>query len=478
MSTGPVKIEFGTDGWRGIIAEDFTFPNVRICAQAVAEYLQAHGLAGQGLVVGYDTRFGSDRFAEAVAEVVAANGVPVALCDAPAPTPVVSYSIVDRRAGGAVIITASHNPAAWNGFKYKPEYAGSAAPEVVAELEERIAAIQQRDAVQRMVLSDAIAAGLVERFDPSPAYLAQMERLVDLDRLRQAGITVVVDSMYGAGIGYFRRLLAGGRTRVIEIRGEVNPNFPGMHNPEPIARNLGPLIEQVRSDHADVGLATDGDADRIGIVDERGSFVNQLQTYALLLLYLLEVRGCRGPAIRSITSTAMADRLGKLYGIPIIETPVGFKYVGPAMMEHGAIMGGEESGGFGFSGHIPERDAILAGLYALDFMVSRGGPFSTVVEFLEQKVGKWFYDRADVSFAPDARQAILQRVATAEPAEIDGLRVVATSEIDGKKFVLEDGSWLLIRFSGTEPLLRIYTETTSAERVARIIAAGRAIAGV
>jgi alpha-D-glucose phosphate-specific phosphoglucomutase len=478
LSTAPVKIEFGTDGWRAIIAEDFTFPNVRICAQAVADYLKSQGLADRGLVVGYDTRFGSDRFAEAVAEVAAGNGVPVALCAAPAPTPVVSYSVLDRKAGGAVIITASHNPSSWNGFKYKPDYAGSAAPEIVAELEERIRMIQEDGDVRREPLDAALNRGAVERFDPAPPYLAQVERLLDVNRLRNAGITVVVDSMHGAGIGYFRRVLEGGSTRVVEIRDSINPTFPNMHNPEPIGRNLGPLFERIRAEHADVGLATDGDADRIGIIDERGEFVNQLQTYALFLLYLLEVRGQRGPAIRSITSTAMADRLGELYGIPVVETAVGFKYVGPEMMERGAIMGGEESGGFGFSGHIPERDAILAGLFALDFMVQRGGSFSSVLNYLEEKVGAWYYDRADVTFAAADRDAILRRVASAEPDAVDGLRVVGMNEIDGKKFALEDGSWLLIRFSGTEPLLRIYTETRSEDRVPRIIAAGRAIAGV
>jgi phosphomannomutase len=251
-----------------------------------------------------------------------------------------------------------------------------------------------------------------------------------------------------------------------------------MHNPEPIARNLAPLLERIRAERADIGLSTDGDADRIGLVDERGVFVNQLETYAIFLLYLLEVRGQRGPAIRSLTSTAMADKLGELYGIPVVETPVGFKYVGPEMMQRGAIMGGEESGGFGFSGHIPERDAILAGLFAVDFMVHRGGSFSKVLEYLVEKVGSWYYDRADVTFAAADRPRILQRVASAEPDTIDGLRVVSMNEIDGKKFALDDGSWLLIRFSGTEPLLRIYTETTSADRVPRIIAAGREIAGV
>jgi alpha-D-glucose phosphate-specific phosphoglucomutase len=476
----PARIEFGTDGWRAIIAEDFTFDNVRLCAQAVADYLRGVGLAERGLVVGYDTRFASDRFAEAVAEVAAGNDVPVFLCEAPAPTPVVSYSVLDRQAGGAVVITASHNSGEWNGFKYKPDYAGSASPEVVAELEDRIRVLQRAEhgSVRRLALTEAERQHLVTRFDPAPPYFAQAERLVDVRRLRGAGFTVVADAMHGAGIGYFRRILEGGSTKVIEIRNERNPLFPGMHNPEPIGRNLDALADRVLAEKADVGLATDGDADRIGLMDERGEFINPLDTYGLLLLYLLDVRGQSGPAIRSLTSTAMADRLGKLYGIPVIETPVGFKYIGPKMMEIGAIMGGEESGGFGFGGHIPERDAIIAGLFALDFMAARGRPLSEVLNYVSERAGASFYERVDLTFDPAVRGEILRRVASAEPTTIDGARVVSMSEVDGKKFVLDDGTWLLIRFSGTEPLLRIYTETTSQERVPRIIAEGRRIAGV
>ena len=473
------SILFGTDGWRALIAEDYTFDNVRLCAQAVADHLQQLDGAWRGLVVAYDTRFGSEHFAEAVAEVSAANGIPVALCAAPCPTPVASYSVVDRGAAGGVIITASHNPGEWNGFKFKPDYGGSANAEVTEGLEARIRELQAgKDSVKRMRLSEAEAAGLVTRFDPAPAYFKRLAELVDLERIRAAGLTVVVDSMHGAGSGYFRRALEGGSTRAIEIRAERNPAFPGMHNPEPIAHNLVPLVERVKAEGADLGLATDGDSDRIGIVDERGVFVNQLETYALLLLYLLEIRGRRGPAIRSLTSTSMADRLGKRYGIPIYETSVGFKYVGPRMMETGAIFGGEESGGFGFGGHIPERDAIVAGLCALDMMVALKLPMSGVLAYLTEKAGPSFYDRWDVTYAAERRPEITRQVAAAQPAEIVGLPVASVNDSDGKKFMLSDGSWLLIRFSGTEPVLRIYTETTSAEMVNQILTAGRELAGV
>jgi phosphomannomutase len=474
----PTTIEFGTDGWRAIIAEDFTFENVRYCAQAVADYLHESGQAGNGLIVGYDTRFASDRFAAAVAEVAAANDISVYLCNRPEPTPVVSYSVLDRKAGGGVVITSSHNPAPYNGFKYKPEYAGSASPEIVARLEDRIRVHQAAGSVRRVSFAEAQRRGRVEQIDARVPYLAQMGRLVDLDRLRASGLQVVHDAMYGAGIGYFAHVLAGGRTVVSGLHDEINPNFPGLHGPEPIPPNVDALLATVRERGAAVGLATDGDADRIGLVDEQGHFVNQLEVYALLLLYLLEVRGLRGPAVRSLTSTSMADRLGARFGIPVFETPVGFKYVGPQMIERNAILGGEESGGYGFKDHIPERDAILAGLYLLDLCVQKQQPLSEIVRYLHEVAGPSYYDRDDVTFPADQREAIVNRVNAAEPRSIGGLRVERIDNMEGRKFYLDDGSWLLVRFSGTEPLLRIYTETTSPERVRRILDEGHAMAGV
>jgi phosphomannomutase len=284
--------------------------------------------------------------------------------------------------------------------------------------------------------------------------------------------------MYGAGIGCFAEVLGGGRTTVTGLHDEVNPNFPGLHGPEPIPPNVDQLLSAVRERRASVGLATDGDADRIGLVDETGRFINQLEVYALLLLYLLEVRGLRGPAVRSLTSTSMADRLGSRYGIPVFETPVGFKYVGPKMIAEDAILGGEESGGYGFRGHIPERDAILAGLYLLDLCVQKAQPLSEIVSYLHEVAGASHYDRDDVHFPTDQREAIVNRVTSAQPSSIGGLKVDRIDDMEGRKFYLEDGSWLLVRFSGTEPLLRIYTETTSPERVRKILDEGHAMAGV
>jgi phosphomannomutase len=472
----PSGIKFGTDGWRAIIAEDYTYANVRTCAQAVADYLKEEGKASAGLVVGYDTRFASEGFAAAVAEVAGANGLKVWLSDRAIPTPVVSFSVLHYHAGGGVVITASHNPGTYNGFKYKPDYAGSASPEVIEALEERIEWIHANSAARRQPLEELVQYGRVQYVDPTDAYLERVNQLVDLSDVRSAGLKVVEDAMHGAGAGYFGRLLEGGSTSVAGIRQERNPAFPGIA-PEPITPNLAALIRAMEEETADVGLATDGDADRIGVVDERGTFINQHQVYALLLLYLLEFRGLRGPAVRSVTSSGMADRLGEIYGVPVLETAVGFKYIGPKMTEIDAIMGGEESGGFGFAGHIPERDAIVSGAFLLDLMVKLQRPMSAVIEYLQEKVGSFYYDRADVHFADEEREAILSRVASSQPTEIDGSKVVGLNTIDGYKFALEDGSWLLIRFSGTEPLLRIYTETTSPDRVPRILAEGRRIAG-
>jgi phosphomannomutase len=390
---------------------------------------------------------------------------------------VTSFSVLHYRTGGGVVITASHNPGTYNGFKYKPDYAGSASPEVISALEDRIEWIYEHQAVTRRPLNELLQAGAVEYIDPTEAYLARVNELVDLTEIREAGLKIVADAMYGAGAGYFKRLLEGGSTRVIGIRQERNPAFPGIA-PEPITPNLSASFRAIRQEMADAGLATDGDADRIGLIDEQGGFINQHQVYALLLLYLLEFREQRGPAVRSITSSSMIDRLGEIYGVPVYQTPVGFKYIGPKMMETNAIVGGEESGGFGFAGHIPERDAIVAGVFLLDLMVKLKRPMSAVVEYLQEKVGSYFYDRVDVNFPAAQRQAILDRVAGANPEEIDGSKVQGVNTSDGFKFDLADGSWLLIRFSGTEPLLRIYTETTSRDRVQRILGEGRRIAGV
>lgn len=475
MSESPIK--FGTDGWRAIIAEDFTFANVRACAAAVARYLRRHGLDQRPFVIGYDTRFASEDFAAAVAEVLAGAGIRTLLADRPCPTPVVSFAILERGAGGAVVITASHNPWRYNGFKYKPEYAGSASPEIIAEIEGDLPEALAGPPPGRVALSEAERTGVVARFDPRPTYLARLSELVDLDSLRAAGLRVAVDAMYGAGAGYFPELLSGGATEVAEIHGERNPLFPGIASPEPIARNLEELCAMVPREGFHAGVANDGDADRVGLVDERGRFINQLQVFALLTYYLLEYRGERGPIVKSVTTTQMVQRLGEQYGVPVYETQVGFKYLGPKMLQVDALIGGEESGGYGFRGHIPERDGVLAGLYLLDFMARTGKRPSELLDELYERVGPHFYDRVDIHLSEAERPQVLARAQAARPDAIAGLPVTSVDTTDGFRFVLDGRGWLLLRFSGTEPLLRIYTEVDDEALVPRILEGGRELAG-
>ncbi|MDP2919963.1 MAG: phosphoglucomutase/phosphomannomutase family protein [Dehalococcoidia bacterium] len=470
-------IKFGTDGWRAVIADDFTFENVRYCAQGFADYLKAKGLDKRGIAIGYDYRFASEDFAATCAEVMAGNGIRTWLSPKAIPTPQVVFTLLAKRAGGGVIITASHNPARWNGFKVREETGVSISSEVSADVEKYVNLAASTGKVNRMPLAQALEQKRVEYLDMTSEYLGQISRLVDSQKLRNAGYDIIIDSMYGAGCGLFRQLLGGGTNRLTEINGERNPAFPGI-NPEPIAPNLKKLSAMVVEQKANVGMATDGDADRIGIIDEKGNFITQLQTYALLALYLLEVRGERGAIIKTVTSTSMLDRLGEIYKVPVYETPVGFKYVAPLFLKHKAIIGGEESGGYGFRGHVPERDSLPAGLYILDFMRQTGKAPSQLLEYLFGKVGPHYYDRIDLRFPTEAREQIIERVNKASPQSIAGEKVVRTDTVDGFRFFLKDHSWLLIRFSGTEPVLRIYTETGKQDRVQKILQAGKELTGL
>jgi alpha-D-glucose phosphate-specific phosphoglucomutase len=469
-------IKFGTDGWRAVIAEDFTFENVRYCAQGVAEYLKKAKLADRGLVIGYDTRFASEDFAAAAAEVVAGNGIKVYLTTKALPTPVISFGVTDKKAGGAIVITASHNPPEWNGFKYKDEHGASASDEITSKIVEFISRAYDEGGVDRLPMVEAKKRGLVVATDLDPAYITQIARLIDLDKLKKAGLNLVIDPMYGAGSGYLTKMLAGGNNKLTEINAVRNPLFPGLQ-PEPIMPNLDGLSAAVVKQQADAGLATDGDADRMGVIDEKGNFINQLQVFALLCLYMLEVRGERGPIIKTLTTTSMTYRLGEIFNVPVYETAVGFKYVAPLMMSKGALIGGEESGGYGFRGHIAERDGVLASLYFLDLMVRTGKSPSELLSYLYSKVGPHYYKRVDIKFPEQKRQSIIDRVR--KPIEtIDGVKVTKLDTTDGYRFILADNTWLLIRFSGTEPLLRIYNETDSPERAERILKIGREMAGV
>lgn len=472
-----MTIKFGTDGWRAVIADEFTFENVAICAQGVANYIKEIGSSDQGLMVGYDTRFASKDFAVCAAEVFAGNGMRALLCDRAAPTPVVSYNVLVHATAGAAVITASHNPPQWNGFKFKPDYGGSASSEIVAQLEEHIARISKKG-VSSLPLSQAMSQGLIREVDPTPPYLEQIKRLADLDAIKKSGLNIVVDVMHGAGAGYLPTLLQGAKGSITEIRGEVNPAFPGMHQPEPIAENLTLLSKLVVKNKADVGIAYDGDADRLGIIDETGQYLNTLQVFALLALYLLDVKGDRGPLVKSLTSSDMLFKLGELYDVPVLETGVGFKYAGPLMIKENALMGGEESGGYGFRGHIPERDGVLSSLFLLEFMVRKEMRPSELLKYLYSKVGEWHYSRRDVPFNAAKRTGLQQRLDDSSAVkEIAGMKVTSTDTMEGRRFRFDQG-WLIVRFSGTEPLVRVYAEADTPERVESLMDGAAALLGI
>ena len=362
-------IRFGTDGWRARIAEDYTFDNVRRCSQGFASYLLAHGKQRVDVVVGHDKRFAAEHFAAAAAEVMAARGFRVWLTDGATPTSVVSYSIVERGAAAGINITASHNPPWDCGFKVRDENGAAIAPDGLKEIE---ALIPPVDEVKRLPLDEAKAKGQVQVWDPALAYLDHIGKLVEIEPIKQAGLNILVEPMWGNGSGWFPRILGGGKTQVAEIHCERNPLFPEMTRPEPIPPNVDVALQRTVELGADVCLIMDGDADRMGIGDENGTFINQLQVYALLAYYMLEVRGERAPIVKTLSTTSMLDKLGQMYGVPVYQTGVGFKYVGPKMLETEAMIGGEESGGYAFQGSVPERDGILGNLYFLDLMVRTG----------------------------------------------------------------------------------------------------------
>ena len=469
------KIAFGTDGWRGVIAEDYTFNNVRRAAQGFATYLLEQAREGQWVVVGYDKRFASENFAAAAAEVLAGNGLNVYLTDGATPTPVISFAVVHKKACGAVNITASHNPPTDNGFKVRDENGSAIDPEGLKRIEALIP--HTVEDVKHIPLSEGQGDGRIVTFDASEAYIANLQKLVDFQPIKDAGFTVVVDAMWGNGAGWFTRLLGGGKTRIIEIHNTRNPAFPEMKRPEPIRPNIDVGLRATVENNADVLLITDGDADRCGIGDENGEFINQLRVYALLALYLLEVRAERGDIVKTLSTTTMLNKLGKLYGVPVHETGVGFKYVAPMMIETNAMIGGEESGGYAFRGNVPERDGILAGLYFLDFMVRTGKRPTELIKMLFDKVGEHYYDRIDTPFTGD-RKSREQLILDAKPETLGGLRVTELVTVDGFQFKLEDGGWLLIRFSGTEPIMRVYCETTHKDKVQAILRDGLKIAGI
>ena len=476
------RIKFGTDGWRAAIAEDFTFHNVRRCARGVAEYLAAEGTADRGVIVCHDRRFASEHFARACVEVLAAHDIRSFTPPEAVPTQVGSFFTREMGAGAGIVITASHNPWTDNGFKVKADTGGAGAPEMLAAIEATMDRHAEDELPPRREYADAVAAGLVETFDPYPRFQQQLASIVDIERIRAASGRVLVDPMYGSGAGWFTRLLDGGGLTVQELHTERNPFFGGI-NPEPIRPNIDAWLAEIPRWGADIGIAFDGDADRVGMATEEGVFVNQLQVYALLYWYLLEVRKQIGPAVYTVTSTSMAPRLAEIYGTQAYETGVGFKFVGPKMTETHAVIGGEESGGFGFGMHIPERDGLASGLFLLDLWLTKAKKASEVLAELQGLAGPSYYNRIDIRFAREGYDAVkadtLARLEHEAPETLAGRPVVRRQALetgDGFKFYRDDGSWLLIRFSGTEALLRIYVEARSPADVEALLEDGRRIA--
>lgn len=482
-----MDIQFGTDGWRAVISDTFTFANVRRVAQAIADVVNEQVAAGdtpaapRRMVVGFDTRFLSDRYAREVACVLAANGFQVDLTHADTPTPAVSYAIVAHRAAGGVMITASHNPPRYNGIKFKAAYGGSASPGDCTRVEARLL---ENEAAGRVPLSmdfdEAQATGAIHRFDPRPGYRAHLATLVDFETIRRANLRVVVDAMYGAGRGYLADYLQQAGAEVLELRGEMNPGFNGIH-PEPIARYLQPLATEMSHGSWQLGLATDGDADRIGAMAPGGRFIDPHVIMALSLRYLVQQRQQRGMIVKTVSTTQMLNRMADTYGLELRETPVGFNHISDLMMTHDVLIGGEESGGISIKGHIPEGDGVLMGLLLAEMVAVNGGDFAALLADLVREVGAFYYARNDFHLKPVGgrppftKAAMVERLTQPPPTELGGTAVARVGINDGVKFVLADDSWLLIRPSGTEPVLRMYAEAHSPELVQSLLRAGETL---
>ena len=454
------RIQFGTDGWRGVIGDDFTFANVRRAAAAVAAYVRAKKMAERGLVVGYDTRFLSSEFARAAAEVIAAAGIPVVLADQPTPTPAVSFAVVERQAAGAVVITASHNPARWNGFKFKAPYGGSASPAITREIEKRLGRVARSAGNP-----SAGGRGGIETADLRRPYLDRLKTMVRLDRVRASGRRFVADPMYGAARGCLAALFEEAGIPYREIHSELNPLFPGL-NPEPIEPHVAELRAAVVSGGYDAGLATDGDADRVGAIDRTGEFIDSHKIFSILLRHLAGDLGMRGEVVKTFSTTQMVDKLAKKYGLPLHIMPIGFKYVTALMLERDILIGGEESGGIGIKGHLPERDGVLNALLLAQVMAERGKTLGEMVEELSREFGPHCYERVDLQMENAlAARAVARAKRLSRSGGIAGLRVTRIETLDGVKLFFGDSAWLLVRASGTEDLLRLYAEAPSREQV-------------
>ncbi|MGB1288838.1 MAG: phosphoglucomutase/phosphomannomutase family protein [Aggregatilineales bacterium] len=468
-------IKFGTDGWRAIIADNFTFENLRLVSQAVADSIhETHdGNDKPEIVIGYDTRFLSDRFAAEVAKVMAGNDIVAWLSRADAPTPAISYNVVEKKAAAGVVITASHNPPRYNGFKLKASYGGSATKEQSTLVEQYLNTIIKENRTPRMMdYQEAEAADMIRRFDPSWVYFQHLSEFLDMDRISERELSVVTDAMYGSGRRSLGMLLQRTRTRVTEIRGYMNPGFGGIH-PEPILKYLTELVATIQREHADVGLATDGDADRIGAVDNQGNYVDPHTIFALVLRHLIENKGMSGDVVKTISTSFMVENIAKKHGLKLHETPVGFNHIGDLMMKGDVLMGGEESGGMSIKGHIPEGDGVLMGLLLLEVMAYHGGTLSDIIAELQDEYGPARYARDDVRLKRRIdKKEMVKMLEDNAPQTLNNETVKRINTMDGIKYYMADDSWLLIRPSGTEPVLRIYAEARSDDAVKALLIAG------
>jgi len=482
-----MTIHFGTDGWRAVMSDTFTFTNLRLVSQAIADAVASADWVNdtpletrpdpKKMVIGYDTRFLSDRYAIEVARVLAANGFSVYLSQADAPTPVISHAVRNLNAIAGVMITASHNAPRYNGVKLKSACGGSALPEQCRRVEVYLNDNEQQGRGPNLMdLEQARELKLIQRFNPIPAYYDHLRTLINTDIIAENPQRFVIDSMYGSGRGVIKGFLQGTGCEITEIRGEMNPGFGGVH-PEPIGRYLGALAGAIGAGMGSFGIATDGDADRIGAMDERGNFVDPHKIMSLALRYLVQKRGLTGSVVRTVSTTRMIDRLARKYGLTVHETPVGFNHIADYMMKEQVLIGGEESGGIGFSGHIPEGDGVLMGLLIIEMVAESKTTLYEMVDDLQQEVGPVFYDRVDLRLKyPVSKDKMVENLVHQPPQSLGGEKLSEVSAMDGVKYIFADDSWLLIRPSGTEPVLRVYAEGRSAEMVKELLKYGKSIA--
>jgi phosphomannomutase len=465
----PTPIKFGTDGWRAIIAEDFTFANARVVANAVARYIIRSEDPRKGVIVGYDHRFASDTVASAVAEVIAATGIPVWLTDKPCPTPAVSLLVRQRNAAGGLVITASHNPYRWNGIKYKASYGSSALPSIVAQIEQELDAAQNHPAPPLPPRKD-----LLHTIDPRAPYLDTLEKLVDWDRLRKANFRFVSDPMHGSSAGLLRELFTRNKISCDEIRATRDPRFGGAH-PEPIEPHIQPLRDAVLSGKFDAGFCSDGDGDRIGAIDRDGSFLNPHQLFSLLAWHLAGARNLPGDIAKTFSVTKLIDKIAHRFGRKLHEVPVGFKYICELMLEQNILIGGEESGGFGTSLHLPERDATVSALFLAELMAWHGKSLGQLLAALHSEFGEYHYGRVDLDVQPHQKQKAIAYFTDPSLSQFLEWPVPRREDLDGAKIYLGEIGWVMVRASGTENLLRIYSETSKPETTARVLSGVAAI---